>query len=133
MAANGPFPSASHTRASWTAPTASRLGSSPRANQQITPAAYTVRTARIPYASQRAAAIADMCASLGGSLESFHFAFGNVDAFVICDLPDDEAAAAAAFSVGASAATQVTTIKLLTLEEADAAISRSVGYRPPGS
>ena len=84
-------------------------------------------------AASRVAAISDMCSALGGSLDSFHFAFGSVDAFVVCDLPDDEAAAAAAFTVGASAATQVRTIKLLTVEEADAAIGRSVAYRPPGS
>jgi uncharacterized protein with GYD domain len=74
-----------------------------------------------------------MCSELGGSLDSFHFAFGDVDVFAVCDLPDDEAAAAAAFTVGASAATQVRTIKLLTIEEADAALGRSVTYRPPGS
>ena len=84
-------------------------------------------------AASRAAAVGDMCSALGGSLDSFHFAFGNVDAFVICDLPDDEAAAAAAFTIGATPTTQLTTLKLLTIEEADAAIGRSVAYRPPGS
>jgi uncharacterized protein with GYD domain len=84
-------------------------------------------------ASSRATAINDMATALGGSLESFHFAFGDVDAYAVVDLPDDEAAAAAAFTVGASPLTRVKTIKLLTLEEADAAISRSVSYRPPGS
>ena len=79
----------------------------------------------------RAKAITDMTSALGGSLESFHFAFGDVDAYVVVDLPDDEAAAA--FTVGASAMTKVKTVKLLTLEEADAAIRRSVDYRPPGS
>ena len=84
-------------------------------------------------AASRVAAVTDMCSGLGGSLESFHFVFGDVDAFVVCDLPDDEVAAAVAFTVGASAAVQVKTIKLLTVEEADAAIGRSVSYRPPGS
>ncbi len=83
--------------------------------------------------SSRAEAVNDMATGLGGSLDSFHFAFGDVDAYVVVDLPDDEAAAAAAFTVGASAATQVKTVKLLTLEEAAAAIERSVAYRPPGS
>ncbi len=84
-------------------------------------------------AASRVAAISDMCSGLGGSLESFHFAFGDVDAFVVCDLPDDEAAAAAAINVAASAAAQLRTIKLLTVEEADVALGRSVAYRPPGS
>jgi len=83
-------------------------------------------------AASRVAAVRDMCAGLGGGLDSFHFAFGEVDAFVVCDLPDDEAAAAAAFAVGASSATTVTTVKLMTVEEADGALRRSVDYRPPG-
>ena len=44
-----------------------------------------------------------------------------------------EAAEQKAFTVGASPMTRVKTVKLLTLDEADAAINRSVGYRPPGS
>jgi uncharacterized protein with GYD domain len=84
-------------------------------------------------ASSRAKAVNDMASGLGGSLESFWFAFGEVDAYVVVDLPDDEAAAAAAFTVGASPTTAVKTVKLLTLEEADAAIRRSVDYRPPGN
>lgn len=84
-------------------------------------------------ASSRANAVKEMAAALGGSLESFHFAFGDVDAYVIIDLPDDETAAAAAFTVGASPMTKLKTVKLLTLEEADAAINRSVSYRPPGT
>lgn len=83
-------------------------------------------------ASSRAKAVNDMANGLGGSLDSFHFAFGDVDAYVIVDLPDDEAAAAAAFTVGTSTTTQVKTVKLLTLDEADSAIARAVDYRPPG-
>jgi uncharacterized protein with GYD domain len=83
-------------------------------------------------AASRAKAVNDMATGLGGSLESFHFAFGDVDAYVVVDLPDDEAAAAAAFTIGASALTKLKTIKLLTLDEADAAIGRSVSYQPPG-
>ena len=83
-------------------------------------------------ASSRAKAVNDMANGLGGSLDSFHFAFGDVDAYVIVDLPDDEAAAAVAFTVGTSTTTQVKTVKLLTLDEADNAIARAVDYRPPG-
>ena len=53
-------------------------------------ASYTaegVRGLQQAGAASRVAAISDMCEQLGGSLDSFHFAFGDVDAFVICDLP----------------------------------------------
>lgn len=83
-------------------------------------------------ASSRVKAVGDMANGLGGSLESFHFAFGDVDAYVIVDVPDDEAAAAAAFTVAMSGLTRVKTVKLLTVDEADRAIARSVDYRPPG-
>ena len=83
-------------------------------------------------AKARADVISGMVEKAGGTLDSFHFAFGDVDAYVVVDLPDDEAAAAASFAVGASGATQLKTVKLLTLDEADAAIARSVDYRPPG-
>jgi uncharacterized protein with GYD domain len=83
-------------------------------------------------AASRLAAVNEMCAGVGGGVDSFHFAFGKVDAYVVCDLPDDEAAAAVAFTVGASGLTTVRTIKLLTIEEADAALARSVAYRTPG-
>ena len=92
-----------------------------------------VRGIKAAGAASRAKAVSDMCDGLGGSLDTFYFAFGDVDAYVVVDLPDDEAAAAAAFTVGASAATHVKTIKLLTLDEADAAVARSVDYRPPGT
>jgi uncharacterized protein with GYD domain len=99
-------------------------------------ASYTsegVRGLKVAGAASRAKVVDEMATALGGSLESFHFAFGDVDAYVLVDLPDDEAAAAAAFTVGASPMTKVKTVKLLTLEEADTAIGRSVSYRPPGS
>lgn len=83
-------------------------------------------------ASSRANAVNDMANGLGGSLESFYWAFGEVDAYVVVELPDDEAAAAAAFTVGASPLVSVKTVKLLTVDEADVAIGRSVDYRPPG-
>ncbi len=84
-------------------------------------------------AASRVAAIAEMCSSVGGSLESFHFAFGDIDVFAICDLPDDETAAAVAFTIGAAGAVKLETVKLLTVEQADKAIGHSVAYRPPGS
>ena len=83
--------------------------------------------------SARRDAVSDLAESVGGSLESFHFGFGDSDAYVIVDLPDNEAATAVALSVNASGAVNAKTIVLLTPEEVDAAAERSVEYRPPGS
>ncbi len=37
--------------------------------------------------------------SVGGRLERFYFAFGDHDAFVIADLPDNESATAVALAI----------------------------------
>jgi uncharacterized protein with GYD domain len=83
--------------------------------------------------SSRRDAVAEMTESLGGQLESFYFGFGDHDAYVIVDLPDNEAAAAVALTVNAAGGATCSTVVLLTPEEIDAAAERSVGYRPPGS
>jgi uncharacterized protein with GYD domain len=78
-------------------------------------------------------AVEKLVANLGGTLESFHFAFGDVDAYVIVDLPDNQTAAAVALSVNANTSVGVETIVLMTPEEVDAATKTSVDYRPPGA
>jgi uncharacterized protein with GYD domain len=83
--------------------------------------------------SSRRDAVADLAKSVGGELESFHFAFGERDAYVIVDLPDNETAAAVALTVNASGGANVKTTVLLTPEEVDAAAQRSADYRPPGA
>lgn len=83
-------------------------------------------------AGDRAAAIGELARSMGGALEGFYFAFGDVDAYVLVDLPDDETAAAVSLTVSSSGAAQTRTIKLLTTDEVDAALGKSVPYRPPG-
>lgn len=70
--------------------------------------------------------------SLGGKVQSFHFAFGAEDAYVIVDLPDNIAAAAVGLAVSATGLTNVKTIVLLTPAEIDEAAKRQVNYSPPG-
>jgi uncharacterized protein with GYD domain len=82
--------------------------------------------------SARREAITHMAESVGGRLESFHFAFGDRDAYVICELPDNESAAAVALTANASGVVSVETVALLTPEEVDQAAGRSVEYTPPG-
>jgi uncharacterized protein with GYD domain len=83
--------------------------------------------------SSRRDAVAAVAESVGGRLESFYFAFGDRDAYVTVDLPDNESAAAVAVTVNAAGGATVKTIVLLTPEEVDAATQRSVDYRPPGA
>jgi uncharacterized protein with GYD domain len=40
-----------------------------------------------------------MIESLGGKLEGFYFAFGDVDVYAVIDLPDNVAAAAVALAI----------------------------------
>jgi uncharacterized protein with GYD domain len=82
--------------------------------------------------SARRDAIEKAVAALGGRLESFYFAFGGVDAYVIVDLPDNVTAAAMALAVGQSGLASTRTVVLLTVEETDAATKKSVTYRGPG-
>jgi uncharacterized protein with GYD domain len=98
-------------------------------------AAYTldgVKGVRSEGGSGRRDAVAQVAESVGGRLESFHFAFGDRDAYVICELPDNESAAAIALTVNATGGATVRTVVLLTPEEVDEAAKRSVEYRPPG-
>jgi len=86
--------------------------------------------------SSRRDAVAETAKSLGGKLEAFYFAFGDHDAIVLLDLPDNEAAAAVALAVGASGGATTKTTPLLTPEQVDDAAKRSVDavdYRPRGT
>ncbi len=83
--------------------------------------------------SSRRDAVAAVAESVGGELECFYFAFGDADALVIADLPDNESAAAVALTVNAAGGATVKTTVLLTPEDVDAAAQRSVDYRPPGA
>lgn len=74
-----------------------------------------------------------MAESLGGSVESFYFGFGDTDAYVIADLPDNTAALALSLAVGAGGGASLTTVPLATVEEVDAATKATSDYRPPGA
>ncbi|MDR3546460.1 MAG: GYD domain-containing protein [Candidatus Limnocylindrales bacterium] len=83
--------------------------------------------------TRRVQAIREGFASVGGTLESYHFAFGGDDYFIIGDLPDNAAAAALALSTSSSGAVHTRTIVLLTPEELDAVSRLAPTYRAPGS
>jgi uncharacterized protein with GYD domain len=83
--------------------------------------------------SSRREAVKPMVEALGGSLEAFYFAFGDSDAYVVLDMPDNVSVAAVAMTVNASGAVSAKTTVLLTPEEVDQATQKSVDYAPPGS
>ena len=57
--------------------------------------------------------MAEVAESVGGCLESFYFAFGDSDAYVVVDLPDNESATAVALTVNATGGATVKTVVLL--------------------
>lgn len=83
--------------------------------------------------TSRRDAVAKMAEGLGGTLESFYFAFGETDAYVVLDLPDNRSAAAASIAVSGAGGATSEVVVLLTPEEIDQAAKISVDYRPPGS
>jgi uncharacterized protein with GYD domain len=83
--------------------------------------------------SARVTAVEKALSGVGGSLESFYFAFGSDDVYVICDVPSPAAAVAMAGTVGASGAvSKYETVVLLTPAEVDEAQNIAVDYTPPG-
>jgi uncharacterized protein with GYD domain len=83
--------------------------------------------------SARKAAAQAAAKSAGGKVESFHFALGSTDVYVIAELPNNAAAAALALTVTAGGGATVTTTALLTSEEVDKAAETKVKYTPPAS
>jgi len=83
-------------------------------------------------ASGRRTAVTKAVEGLGGKLEAFYYAFGEDDAILILDLPDNASASAFAFAVSASGLARTKTTPLLTVEETDKALQKRVDYRAPG-
>src|SRR5436309_15565480 len=83
--------------------------------------------------SGRRDAARQLVESLGGTMESFYFAFGDTDAYVIADMPDASSAAAGSLIVSSVGAVTLSTTVLIDAEEMDRATQKSGDYRPPGS
>jgi len=101
---------------------------------------YTAESwaAMIREPGDRSAVARQACEALGGSLESFYWAFGPDDWLAIADLPDDGTAGAVSVAVASAGAVHgVRTIRLLTMDEGHAMLQRAkgvaAGYRRPGS
>ena len=82
--------------------------------------------------SKRIEAAKQALKSVGGTLEAFYFAFGDNDFYIIVDLPDNVSAMAISFAGNVSGTFSIKTVVLLTPEEVDEAVKKSVDFRPPG-
>ena len=82
--------------------------------------------------SSRRAAVETVIKGMGGTLESFYYAFGEYDVVGVVEFPDNETAAAFSLAINASGAVKAKTTVLMTTEEVDEAVKKTVNYRPPG-
>lgn len=82
--------------------------------------------------SKRRTVVDKLFKSLGGTLETFYYAFGDTDLYIIADFPDHAAVAAAVLTVTSTGTVTVKTTVLLTPEEMDEAAKKTPLYSPPG-
>ncbi|NCG24821.1 MAG: GYD domain-containing protein [Actinobacteria bacterium] len=83
--------------------------------------------------SKRLAAATAAIESVGGSVDSFYYAFGADDVIGIVDFPDDASATAVSLMINSSGAVSIKLTPLMTVEEIDAAAAKTASYRAPGT
>ena len=84
-------------------------------------------------ASARVTAVKNLVEGIGGRVEGFYFAYGDADAYLIVDVPDESSGIALSMAVNASGAVRLSTIPLISAEQMDAACKKTVAYRAPGA
>ena len=84
-------------------------------------------------ASGRKQAVTKAVEGLGGKVEAMYFALGEHDVLLIVDMPDVISGAALGLRVSATGLVRTKTTSLLTIEEADRALAKTVDYRAPGA
>jgi uncharacterized protein with GYD domain len=84
-------------------------------------------------ASGRREAVTRALQAIGGKIESLYYAFGEHDVIVVLDVADNVSAAAIAIRVSASGLVRTKVTPLLTVDEVDQAIQKTVEYRAPGA
>lgn len=82
--------------------------------------------------SKRREALTEALGSVGGTLESFYFAFGYYDVLGVFEVPDDASAAALSLLVNSTGAVNVRLKPLLSVEDIDEAVKKTPSYRAPG-
>jgi uncharacterized protein with GYD domain len=82
--------------------------------------------------SSRRATVEAVIKGMGGTLESFYYAFGDDDVVGVAEFPDNATAAAFSLAVNASGTIKARTKVLMSPEEIDQAVQKAVDFRPPG-
>ena len=70
--------------------------------------------------------------SLGGKMEAYYFAFGSNDFFIIAEVPDKVNALTGSLVANSSGTVKLSITALLTPEEVDQAVKKTMDWRPPG-
>jgi uncharacterized protein with GYD domain len=83
-------------------------------------------------ASGRQEALSHSIAALGGKLDAIYFTLGEHDVVLIADLPDQGSVAALCVAASAAGVARTFTTALMTVEETDRALKKTVDYRAPG-
>lgn len=76
--------------------------------------------------------VSALAESLGAKLDRFFYALGDVDLYVIAEMPDALTAAAFSLAIDKGGGATVKTILLISAQEMDAVVHKAVNYRPPG-
>jgi uncharacterized protein with GYD domain len=81
---------------------------------------------------KRREAVEKAVEAVGGKLEAFYFAYGDDDFYFIADNPDPNSAITASLLASATGTVRLKTIVLITPEEVDEAVKKTLDWRPPG-
>jgi Uncharacterized conserved protein len=83
--------------------------------------------------TKRRAAVQQAIEQAGGKLHAFYFALGETDVFSIAEFPDVATAVAVSATVNASGVVHLSSTLLVSPEEVDAAVKKSIAYKAPGA
>ena len=81
----------------------------------------------------RTEVIRSLIQGLGGTMEAFYYSFGEADAYLIVDVPEQSDALALSLAVNASGAVHSSATPLIPASEVDAAAKKVPAYRAPGA
>jgi uncharacterized protein with GYD domain len=82
--------------------------------------------------TKRRDAVVEALKSVGGSLDSFYYAFGETDVLGVFDIPEQADAAALSLMINSTGSVNLHLKPLMTPEDLDEAAKKTPSYRAPG-